>query len=143
MRVLLTTDGSPGAAAAAHTACRILRGDDRQIELVCIAPKYLPRMTGWDESRTSSLYKQTILAETGRILGDAESVLASEGIHLRKRVDQAFFPSLSTSSMCTGLPRVRGRTALRNEAPSRRDRISTSSTAEDCVLPLFGAPPAS
>jgi len=85
MRVLLTTDGSSEAAAAAHTACRILRGEDRQIELVCIAPEYLPRMTGWDEGRASRLYKQKILAETQRILGDAESVLASEGVRIRKR----------------------------------------------------------
>jgi hypothetical protein len=68
MRVLLTTDGSFGASAAAHTACRILPSEQRQIDLLCVAPEYLPRMTGWDESRAAKLYKHRILAQAERIL---------------------------------------------------------------------------
>ena len=87
MRVLLTTDGSSGAAAAAHAACRVLRAGDRQIDLLCVAPEYRPRMTGWDEARAGKSYKQRILTETQRILGEAEAALASEGAEVRRRTE--------------------------------------------------------
>jgi nucleotide-binding universal stress UspA family protein len=44
-------------------------------------------MTGWDEGRAGKLYKQRILAETKRILGEAEAVLGAEGVEVRKRTE--------------------------------------------------------
>jgi nucleotide-binding universal stress UspA family protein len=85
MKILLTTDGSDGAASAARTACRFLRREDRQMDLLCVAPEYTPRMTGWDESRAGKLYRQRILAESQRILGEAESALEPESREIRER----------------------------------------------------------
>jgi nucleotide-binding universal stress UspA family protein len=87
MKVLLTTDGSSGASAAAHTARRILRTEERQIDLLCVAPEYLPRMTGWDESRAAKLYKHRILAEAERIVSAAEVALVSEGVEVSRRTE--------------------------------------------------------
>lgn len=85
MRILLPTDGSEGATAAARTACRILRGEDRQMDLLCVAPEYGRRMTGWDESRAGKLYRQRILAEAQRILGEAKAAFGTEEVEIRTR----------------------------------------------------------
>ena len=91
MRILLTPDGSDGAAVAARTACRILRGEDRQIDLLCVAPEYRQRMTGWDESRAGKLYRQRIIAETQRILGEAKATL---GVEIRTRSEVGSPPGI-------------------------------------------------
>ena len=38
MKVLMATDGSKHAARALTTACRILSPQDREIDLLCVAP---------------------------------------------------------------------------------------------------------
>lgn len=83
MKILLTTDGSDGAAAAARTAWRIVRTEDRHVDLLCVAPDYRPQMTGWDESRAGQRYRHRIVTETQRILGRANAALAAEGITAR------------------------------------------------------------
>jgi nucleotide-binding universal stress UspA family protein len=88
MRVLLTTDGSVGAAAAARTACRVLRSEDRRFDPLCVAPPIRPRAGRedfeWDENRAAKLYRQKILAETQRILANAEAALEREGVQAEK-----------------------------------------------------------
>jgi nucleotide-binding universal stress UspA family protein len=84
MRVLLTTDGSCGAAAAARTASRVLRSEDRQFDLLCVAPEYRPRRADWHDSQAGRLYRQNILAETQRILAMAEVALKREGVEVEK-----------------------------------------------------------
>ncbi len=85
MKVLLATDGSVGAADAAGAACRVLRGEDRQIDLLCVAPEFHPRITGWDESRANKLYRRRILDETRRMLEDARKALSAEGGEIHPR----------------------------------------------------------
>jgi len=84
MRVLLTTDGSGGAAAAARTACRVLRSEDRQCDLLCVAPQYRPRGAEPDESRAGKRYRHNIHAEMQRILADSEAALKREGVQAEK-----------------------------------------------------------
>lgn len=57
------------------------------MDLMCVAPEHLPRMSGWEEGRAGKLYKQKILAETQRVLNQAESALASEGAQAGKRTE--------------------------------------------------------
>jgi len=83
MKILLTTDGSDGAAAAARTACQILRTENRQVDLLCVAPEYRPRMTGWDESWAGQRYRHRIVTATQRILDRANAALAAQGIMAR------------------------------------------------------------
>jgi len=80
MKILLTTDGSDGAAVAARTACRILRPENRQADLLCVAPEYRPQVTGWDENRAGQRYRQRIVTETQGVLDRANAALAVEGI---------------------------------------------------------------
>lgn len=86
MRILITTDGSDGATTAARTACRILTPADRAIDLLCVAPEYRHRLTGWEESRPARDYRRRIVAETERILKETESAL-DPGVQTGKRYE--------------------------------------------------------
>jgi nucleotide-binding universal stress UspA family protein len=85
MKILLTTDGSSGALRAQRTAIRVLQSAGREIDLLCVAPEYRSRMTGWEESRQRQRYHQRILAESSRILKDAKCALAADGVEVKTR----------------------------------------------------------
>ena len=66
MRVLIATDGSKEATAALKTAARLLRPDDRELDLLCVAraPRRLPP----DRRRA---YERRILSQSAQILTKA------------------------------------------------------------------------
>lgn len=68
MRVLLTTDGSNESKAALVTASRLLATEDRQADVLYVAPQ-APRPEA----------QERVARETKRILHDAKRLLAEEG----------------------------------------------------------------
>lgn len=74
MKALFAVDGSCEALDAARSACRFLQVREMQAELVCVAPDYLPAMTGWEEGKLRERYRRRILRETHRILSLAKAI---------------------------------------------------------------------
>ena len=72
MRVLFATDGSKEAAAALRTSIRLLNASDRQIDLLCVAPK--PSSA----QRHPEQYKRRILRESTQILERARGLVPPE-----------------------------------------------------------------
>lgn len=83
MKVLFAVDGSVESADAMRGALRFLNRNDTQADVVCVAPEYLPAMTGWDEGRLRDRYRHRILTETQRILTEAKELLQSLGMEAR------------------------------------------------------------
>ena len=79
MRILLATDGSPDANAALRVALRLTKPEDRELDLLCVAPPY--RRAG-DGLRID--YERKILRETTQVLEKTRAVLApnGEGVNL-------------------------------------------------------------
>lgn len=75
MKVLIATDGSKEAAAALRAANRLLIPSDRNIDLLCVAPRY-SRKNGTGQHRIA--YERRILRETTQILEEARASLASD-----------------------------------------------------------------
>ncbi|HVW07840.1 MAG TPA: universal stress protein, partial [Bryobacteraceae bacterium] len=94
MRVLLTTDGSLGASAAARTACRVFRAEDRQIELLYVEPEYPPRPAGFDNGSPGRFRVPSGLADAWHILGAAGSELSALGIHAARRAEIGWPPAV-------------------------------------------------
>jgi nucleotide-binding universal stress UspA family protein len=78
MRVLMATDGSSHATAAMLTACRILNGPDRTVDLACVAPKAGPRAHRAIEK---------VRRRAGRVLEAAQRALAAQGVTTRTRLE--------------------------------------------------------
>jgi nucleotide-binding universal stress UspA family protein len=71
MKVLMATDGSKHASRALTTACRILSSQDREIDLLCVAPAVGPK---------DHAHKAKLCRRAGRILEAARTALAAEGV---------------------------------------------------------------
>jgi len=74
MKVLMATDGSKHAARALTTACRILSPEDREIDLLCIAPAVGAK----DHAHRAKLCRRA-----ARILDHAQTALGAEGVSAR------------------------------------------------------------
>ncbi len=74
MNVLVASDGSTYALMAIRTASRLLRGEERNVDVLCVTPPYRRR----DESLRRKRYEQRIVSETARILEDARAAIAPE-----------------------------------------------------------------
>jgi nucleotide-binding universal stress UspA family protein len=84
MKTLMATDGSSEATAALKAASRILRRNNNDIDLLCVAPEYLPGRTKKEgHRRIFEEYKKRISRETGVILEQSRQVLIAEGVESR------------------------------------------------------------
>jgi nucleotide-binding universal stress UspA family protein len=92
MKVLLATDGSDQATTAFRTASRLLRREDSEFDLLCVAPEfYFPKgqagKTARKTARTVETYDRRIRAEAGQHLINDQTMLASFGIEAGTRVE--------------------------------------------------------
>ncbi len=82
MRTLMTTDGSAEATAALRSAARLLRHDNNEVHVLCVAPEYdFPgARSGNEELRTRirEIYQQRISKETEEILKGAQWLLLED-----------------------------------------------------------------
>lgn len=85
MKILLTTDGSSHATTALRTASRLFRKEERQADVLCVAPK-----PDWPQTKGKPLkpkvarmheqYQQQIKLEARKVLIHAQALLAAEGV---------------------------------------------------------------
>ena len=83
MKVLMATDGSKQAGRALTTACRILSPEDREIDLLCVAPGVDPK----DHAHRAKLCRRA-----ARILEVARAALSAQGVSA-KPIVQAGSPA--------------------------------------------------
>lgn len=74
MNILIATDGSCPATTAIQTALQVLRPDERNINVLCVAPAWNSR----DESVTRDCFELRTLQETTRILEEARNVVGPD-----------------------------------------------------------------
>ncbi|MBI4469973.1 MAG: universal stress protein [Acidobacteria bacterium] len=91
MKVLIATDGSGAATTAIRTATRLLRREQLELELVCVAPEFAPSALkgaepGSGKRRVRERYTRQITDEANRILGEAQQLLRSEGLEAKTLV---------------------------------------------------------
>jgi len=77
MRVLMATDGSKHAARALTTACRILSSQDREIDLLCVAPAV---------GAKDPAHHEKLCRRAARILDRARAALSAEGVSAKPLV---------------------------------------------------------
>jgi nucleotide-binding universal stress UspA family protein len=92
MKVLLATDGSDQATTAFRTAARLLRRDDSEFDLLCVAPEFYFSKGKADRptektTRMVEAYDRRIQAEARQHLIHAQATLASLGIKAGTRVE--------------------------------------------------------
>lgn len=75
MKVLIATDGSDEATAGLRAAIRLLSPADRNLDVLCVAPKFT-RQTR--KGRRREDYERGILGETTQILDEARGILGPE-----------------------------------------------------------------
>jgi nucleotide-binding universal stress UspA family protein len=92
MKVLLATDGSDQATTAFRTAARLLRREDSEFDLLCVAPEfYFPKgQAGKTVKKTARMveaYDRRIRAEASQHLINAQATLAALGVEAGTRVE--------------------------------------------------------
>jgi nucleotide-binding universal stress UspA family protein len=92
MKVLFATDGSDQATTAFRTAARLLRREDSEFDLLCVAPEfYFPKVqdgkTAKKTARVVEAYDRRIRAEARQHLTDAQTTLAALGVEAALRVE--------------------------------------------------------
>jgi nucleotide-binding universal stress UspA family protein len=92
MKVLLATDGSDQATTALRTASRLLRREDSEFDLLCVAPEfYFPKgqagKTARKTARMVDAYDRRIRAEARQHSTRAQAMLAELGIGAGSRVE--------------------------------------------------------
>jgi nucleotide-binding universal stress UspA family protein len=92
MKVLLATDGADQAATAFRTAARMLRSEDSEFDLLCVAPEfYFPKgKAGKTAKKTAQMveaYDGRIRAEARQHLINAQAKLAALGVEAGTRVE--------------------------------------------------------
>lgn len=83
MKTLIATDGSQEATAAVQTASRLLRKQDNEVFVLCVAPEFsgsAPGAAGAKRKVVRLAYQQRILKEAEAILDGARQILSAEGI---------------------------------------------------------------
>ena len=83
MKVLMAADGSKHAARAFSAACRILSAQDREIDLMCVAPAVGPK---------AHAHKTKLCRRAQHIVERARAALAAEGVSA-KPIVQAGSPA--------------------------------------------------
>lgn len=79
MRVLIATDGSREATAAVRTAGRLLRKEENEFMILCVAPEFSGGKADEASSHVRSIYEQRMIRETESILNRAQQILAEQG----------------------------------------------------------------
>lgn len=74
MKVLMASDGSKAAATALRTAARILSPEERNFDVLCVAPPYNRR----DETAGRNVFEKRTLADTTNVLERARAAIAPE-----------------------------------------------------------------
>ena len=74
MKVLMATDGSKHASLALESACRILSAEDRDIDLICVAPA---------AGAKHAAHSLKLCRRASRIVTAARTTLAEEGVNVR------------------------------------------------------------
>ena len=92
MKVLLATDGSDQATTAFRTASRLLRREDSEFDLLCVAPEfYFPKgqagKTAKKSGRMVEAYDRRIRTEARQHLINARATLAALGVEAGSRVE--------------------------------------------------------
>jgi nucleotide-binding universal stress UspA family protein len=92
MKVLLATDGSDQATTAFRAAARLLRREDTEFDLLCVAPEfYFPKgQTGKTTEKTARMvkaYDRRIRVEAQQHLIKAQAMLAALDIEAGTRVE--------------------------------------------------------
>jgi nucleotide-binding universal stress UspA family protein len=92
MKVLLATDGSDQATTAFRTASRLLRREDSEFDLLCVAPEfYFPKGQAGKTARKIAgmveSYDRRIRAEAKQHLTHAQATLAALGVEAVSRVE--------------------------------------------------------
>jgi nucleotide-binding universal stress UspA family protein len=92
IKVLLATDGSDQATIAFTAAARLLRHEDSEFDLLCVAPEfYFPKgQAGKSAKKTSRMaeaYDQRIQVEARQHLIHAQARLAALGVEAGTRVE--------------------------------------------------------
>jgi nucleotide-binding universal stress UspA family protein len=92
MKVLLATDGSDQATTAFRTAARLLRRDDSEFDLLCVAPEfYFPKgeagKTAKKTARMIEAYDHQIRSEARQHLINAQATLAALVVEAGARVE--------------------------------------------------------
>lgn len=92
MKILLTTDGSPQAATALRTASRLFRKEALHAHVLCVAPRLewskqkgkppTPKMALMHEQ-----YQEQIKLEARKVLVQAQTLLAAEGVEAQPLVE--------------------------------------------------------
>ena len=77
MKVLLAADGSKNATRAFAAACRILSPQDREIDLICVAPAVGPKQHA---------HREKVCRRASRIVEQARTALAAEGVSAKPMV---------------------------------------------------------
>ncbi len=92
MKVLLATDGSDQATTAFRTASRLLRREDSEFDLLCVAPEfYFPKgqagKTARKTGRMVEAYDRRIREEARQHLTHAKAMLDALGVEAGTRVE--------------------------------------------------------
>ncbi|HEU0176970.1 MAG TPA: universal stress protein [Blastocatellia bacterium] len=92
MKVLLATDGSDQATTAFRAAARLLRREDNEFDLLCVAPEfYFPKgKAGKAAKKTARMveaYDRRIRAEALQHLIQAQAMLTTLGVEAGTRVE--------------------------------------------------------
>jgi len=92
MKVLLATNGSDQAITAFRTAARLLRREDSESDLLCVAPEfYFPKgqagKAAEKAARMVEAYDRRIRAEANQHLINAQALLAALGVEAGTRVE--------------------------------------------------------
>lgn len=84
MKTLIAIDGSTEATTALRTASRLLRKQDNEVFVLCVAPEFSGPTSGEGpdarRERVRLAYQRRIVKETEVILDKARQILAAEGI---------------------------------------------------------------
>jgi nucleotide-binding universal stress UspA family protein len=97
MKTLMATDGSQEATSALRTAANLIRKNQNDVSVLCVAPElYLPRGKRKVGKREAALiadeYRKRIAQETQAILEKAQEALRAEGIEA-KAISQTGSPA--------------------------------------------------
>ncbi len=85
MKVLMATDGSKDSTLAMISACRLLRKDNLQVDVLCVAPELVMSRDEdaphADRKRIRDIYRQRVTRQSRQVLARAEHELRKEKIH--------------------------------------------------------------
>lgn len=92
MRILIAIDGSVHAMTAMRTTVRLLREDENQFDLLCVAPDFYfpPKRPKKDAKKSAQIveaYRERIRAEALQMLNRTQAAWATEGGQANVRVE--------------------------------------------------------